>query len=213
MSTYNKNGHIHGTFDRARHTKFEHIGRNASVVFWEQKGWNVIQNDIDDEGDVIKNCTDLIIEKNGKKILMEAATKRGDLFRYIKDGVDVETRKLKYKREGVQAFVAMCDYMMVDGVAVEGNEMLIIPMECLEVAQRDCGENYRGQGRVPSSVEFVMPEHGCHRVRKRCVNGFNQVGRAEDFYRIPYDYIAHYRKNEDGNYNLISKPNWRIKNG
>ena len=214
MSTYTKNGHIHGYFNSERHSKFEHIGRCAVTKFWQSKGWNVCVNDIDQDGEVVKNRADLVIELNKKQILMEAATKRSDLFKYIESGVDVETRKLKYRREGQKAFVAMCDYYLDENnVAHEGNEMLLIPMECLEYAQKDCGDEYKGQGKVISSTKFNMPDHGCHRVRKQCRNGFKQTGKAEDFYRIPLGYVAHYRKNEKGNYNLIRKPIWRIENG
>jgi len=214
MSTYEKNGHIHGSFDVIRHGKFEHVGREAVAMFWKSKDWSVFDNDIDENGEVIKNRADLRIEFNDKVILMEAATKRHDLFRYAKSGVDVETRKLKYRREGQKAFVAMCDYHLDDNRnAYFGNEMLIIPMECLELAQRDCGSEFKGMGSVGSSFRFVMPDHGCHRVRKKCEKGYRQNGMAEDFYRIPYEYIVHYRKNEEGYYQLISKPIWSAKNG
>ena len=213
MATYTKNGQLHGIFDSQRHSKFEHIGRDAVIYFWESKGWKTYTNDIDESGNVVKNRADLKVEMNNRQMLMEAATKRNNLFSYIKSGVDVETRKLKYRREGERAFVAMCDYGF-DGVnAVAGNEMLLIPMECLEAAQNDCGNNYKGMGSVSSSYNFSMPDHSCHRVRKRCSKGLNQDGSVEDFYRIPYEYVAHYRKNEDGNYKLISKPIWRIKDG
>ena len=120
---------------------------------------------------------------------------------------------MKYRREGERAFVAMCDYHYDGEVAVAGREMLLIPMECLEAAQNDCGANYKGMGSISSSYDFAMPDHGCHRVRKKCSSGLNQDGSIEDFYRIPYDYVAHYRKNDEGNYKLVSKPTWRIING
>lgn len=211
MPTYTKNGQLHGIFDKMRHSKFEHVGRNAVKSFWESKGWLVFENDLDESGDVVKNRADLRIELNGKHILMEAATKRHNLFSYINSGIDVETRKLKYRRDGEKAFVAMCDYFYDHAKnAYAGNEMLLIPMECLEAAQNDCGKEYQGMGTISSSHNFSMPEHGCHRVRKKCAQGLNQDGKAEDFYRIPYGYVAHYRKNEQGHYQLISKPIWRI---
>jgi hypothetical protein len=55
-----------------------------------------------------------------------------------------------------------------------------------------------------------MPEHGCHRVRKNCGSGYHQTGAPEDFYRVPYDYISHFRKNETGDYILISRPSKKI---
>ena len=89
MSTYTKNGHIHGYFNSERHSKFEHIGRCAVTKFWQSKGWTVCVNDLDQDGEVVKNRADLVIELNKKQILMEAATKRSDLFKYIESGVDV----------------------------------------------------------------------------------------------------------------------------
>lgn len=214
MSTYIKNGHIHGYFNSQRNCKFEHIGRNALIQFWSDKGGSVKVNDKDENGELIKNCADLLVEYKSQTILMEAATKRSDLFKYIESGVDVETRKLKYYREGQKGFVGMCDYFLDEsGNAICGNEMLLIPMECLLYAQKDCGDYYKGQGSVKSSSQFIMPDHGCHRVRKQCRNGYKQTGSVEDFYRIPLGYVAHYRKNEKDNYNLVRKPIWRIENG
>jgi len=214
MSTYTKNGHIHGSFHISRHGKFERVGRDAVTFFWESKNWSVFDNDINDIGNVVTNCTDLRIELNGKTILMEAATKRNNLFKFVKEGVDIETRKLKYRRDGQKAFVAMCDYHLdTNNNAYSGNQMLIIPMECLEAAQRDCENEYKGHGFISSSKGFLMPQHGCHRVRKKCGKGFGQTGEAEDFYRIPYEYVAHYEKKEKGNYIQISPPKRRINDG
>jgi hypothetical protein len=214
MSTYIKNNQIHGRFNSERNSKFEHIGRNSNIEFWESKKGIVKINDVNEKGELVTNCSDLIVEFKSKMLLIEAATKRADLFKYIEEGVDVETRKLKYCRKDQKGFVGMCDYYLDENnVAHSGNEMLLIPMECLQYAQNSCGNNFKGQGSVKSSIGFTMPEHGCHRVRKQCRNGFRQTGSVEDFYRIPLGYVAHYRKNEKGNYNLIRKPIWRIENG
>ena len=211
MSTYQKAGQIHGVFDLDRYNKFEKVGRSSAILFWEQRSFKATENDIKDNGTVDTTCTDLKVWMKDKSILVEAATKRYDLFRYINMGVDIETRKLKYFRKDERAFVAMCDYLLdQSGNAYAGNEMLIIPMECLFVAQRDCLSEYFGHRPVSSSLNFIMPEHGCHRVRKNCGSGYHQTGAPEDFYRVPYDYISHFRKNETGDYILISRPSKKI---
>lgn len=211
MTTYQKNGHLHGKFHEDRNSKFEKIGRYAAMDFSKQKGFEVENYDRDKEGVLLWDRTDLIITDGKVQIHLEAATKRSNLFSYIYDGVDIETRKLKYLRKNIKSFVAMCDYVVdKSNNFVAGKEMLIIPMNCLQVAQDDCKDEFAGQGAVSHSQKFQMPLHGCHRVRKKCSQGYKQVGDLEDFYRIPYSYIAHFRKDNLGHYIQISKPTKRI---
>lgn len=190
MQTYNKTGHIHGRFNSGRHGKYDALGRKNATDFFESMGWSVGDNDKNSQGETIFNEPDLKATKSGKAdVFVEAAVKRSKLWKYLKEGVDIETRKLKYFKDGKLSYVGMSNE--------EGTEFILIPMDCLNKAQLDCGSEYKGQG-VSSSSGFNMPAHGCHRVRKVCSKGFNQSGTTEDFYRIPYEYCPHYRKDESG---------------
>lgn len=205
MTTYIKNGHIHGNFNKLRNDNFEKIGRIVAIKFLEQKNYKVESFDKDEKENIIWNNTDLIAIKENEKIHVEAATKRSDLFRFVSEGVDIETRKLKYIRDDVKSYILMCDYIELDNKKFDcGNELLIIPMICLKIAQESCGEEFYGHG-VPSSEKFVEPQHGCIRVRKQCRKGFGQNNTIEDFYRIPYKYITHYMKEENDKYKKIRK--------
>jgi len=202
-TTYTKNGHIHGHFNPGRHEKYDKKGRDYLTDFFKNKLWDVSDYDRDEDG-FKYDRPDLVATKEGKKIFAEAAIKSSGLWKYIKpgnpnNGVDVETRKLKYFKVGDRSFVGMSND--------EGEQLLLIPMECLAAAQKDCGDQFKGH-MVPSSENFVMPDHGCHRVRKKCRNGYNQTGEPEDFYRIPYEYTHHYRK-ENGKY-ILHKPGEKL---
>jgi hypothetical protein len=212
-TTYQKNGHIHGHYNPVRGGIFDRIGRDAASLFWIQNGYQIKDHDRDEQQRLVWQNTDLRVLKENKFINIEAAAKRANLFRYVRQGVDVETRKFKMTRPDEKSFVCMCDYINVSGVKTHGDEMLIIPMECLVAAQKDCGETYDGQRDVARHSGFSMPDHGCHRVRKRCIQGMMQTGEIEDFYRVPYEYVVHYRKNENGRYVLLHNSERKIKNG
>ena len=212
MSTYQKNGHLHGHFNSYRNSIFDKLGREAAIDFWKQFGWEAQVNDRDESDNLLYNNTDLKVCKQNKFINIEAASKRANLFRFVRDGVDIETRKLKMTKTGQKSFVCMSDYIK-NPVYKSGTEMLLVPMECLIAAQNDCGDSYKGQRDIESSSNFIMPEHGCHRVRKRCYEGIQQTGHAEDFYRIPYAYVAHYRRNDAGLYEQLHKPERKLNNG
>lgn len=212
-TTYTKNGHIHGHYNPVRGGMFDQLGKDLACSFWEQHGWTSHTHDRNENNELLWQNTDLRMTINGTFLNIEAAVKRDNLWKFIRSGVDVETRKLKYVKEGERAFVAMADYRMDYGKAVGGDNMLLIPMECLVAAQRDCGDQYQGMGDIRPSSGFQMPEHGCVRVRKRCRSGYGQTGEAEDFYRVPYEYVAHYRRDASGRYVKIKSPERKLING
>jgi hypothetical protein len=207
MATYTRKGHIHGRFDQGRFDEFDGVGRANSREFWEANGWEVAVNDRDENGKTVYSNTDLRATKGKKTVYVESAVKSPDLWKWIKGGspdfgVDVETRKLKYTANG-EAYVDMTN-------GKQNDERLVIPMDCLKAAQKSCGEEFKGHGRHTSSPGFVMPEHGCHRVRKYCRKGLNQTGEAEDFYRIPVEYVARYKKDSSGEWKCVQKPTKKI---
>lgn len=202
MSTYTKKGHIHGNFNLNRFSKYDGIGRANTSKFWGAYGWTLKDNDKNADDSVKFDCTDQIAVKEQNTICVESAIKREKLWQWIKDGVDVETRKLKYVKMGTKAYVCMS--------TESGDQYLIIPMKCLQMAQDSCGDSYQGH-RISSSPCFEMPEHGCHRVRKHCRQGYEQSGELEDFYRIPYKYVAHY-KTVNGKLKMVHKPEKDVYN-
>ena len=220
MSTYcDSQGHVSNHFNPERHRRFDALGKKAAYEFWESRGWRGEMFDME-EGVHNWANTDLIFKKGNATIYAEAAVKRSDLWWHVQGGVDVETRKRKYCqfiRPGCSACVVMFEYVELgeSGSMVEiGNNMLFIPMECLKAAQDHCGENFKGQGGITSSFRFTMPEHGCHRVRKRCKRGYKQDGEPEDFYRIPLDYcVQFHRANSSEPFRLHKKSTLRINIG
>ena len=198
MAVYSKNGRLHSHFNQSRADKYDDLGRRHTSDFWQAHNWTVADHDKEISGQIIFNNCDQIATQDGRKpIYVESAVKSTRLWKWIKDGVDVEDRKLKYFREGEEVFICMSND--------EGDEMLVIPMKGLQMAEDDCDNQWYGHGGVLSSEGFTMPEHGCHRVRKRCRRGYQQTGEIEDFYRIPYKYIRHY-KLQNGGWKLVHKP-------
>ena len=61
------------------------------------------------------------------------------------------------------------------------------------------------KAEILSSEKFVEPDHGCIRVRKQCKKGLGQSNTIEDFYRIPYKYISHYKVTDNDIYKKIKK--------
>lgn len=197
MSTYSKNGAISGRFDKTRHDEYDTLGKKNAKCFFESKGYKLIPNDKDEKGDTIYDRTDLlaIVESDQSvKIPIECSVKRTDLWRYIFEGVDIEFRKEKYGEYGYNC-------MSND----DGSEILLIPLLCVKMAVKSCGDNYKGGRGVNDSSGFLMPEHGCHRVRKPCYKGKGQTGSVEDFTRTPYKYIYHFKKHKNI-YNLEHEP-------
>lgn len=189
MDTYQKNGMILGKFNSARNFKNDSLGKRFAIEFFKENGGVARTNDIDDKGILNYEKTDLEIyfESTKLEIFVEVELKGDKIWRYIYDGIDIPARKSKYaintNNKGV-FFMGKKDL----------TECLIIPMKYVFMAYRDCGEEYSGFGRISPSPNFVMPEHGCHRVRKICNTDESLGANIEDFIRIPYKFATHFVK-------------------
>jgi hypothetical protein len=149
MQTYNKTGHIHGRFNSGRHGKYDALGRKNATDFFESMGWSVGDNDKNSQGETIFNEPDLKATKSGKAdVFVEAAVKRSKLLEIPKGRRRYRDTEVKYFKDGKLSYVGMS--------SEEGTEFILIPMDCLNKAQLDCGAEYKGQG-VSSSSGFNMP--------------------------------------------------------
>ena len=195
MQTYQKNGMLHGKFNFIRNQQYDAVGKTLVNCFFNQFGFEVQENDLDQSGKRIYENPDLKVTSPEKSFFIEAEIKSDKNWKYIYDGVDIPSRKYKYavQTEGKGFF-----FMGKEDLS----ELLLIKMLDVRRAVDDCGSNYCGQtsnfGFVPSSPEFVMPEHGCHRVRKFCKDKYGIT--LEDFVRIPYKNILHYKLSENKKY-------------
>jgi hypothetical protein len=209
---YERNGQKHSNFNSGRFEKYDQQGRDNLSQFFTYKGGKVKINDRKKDGTTDYTKADMLVEMGGHTWEAEAAVKSDSLWKFIKDGVDIETRKFKYlKNNNRRAVLVMSNS--------SNTELLVIPMECLLAAQNSCGKEYKGhrgrKGNVLNSEGFVMPPHGCHRVRKMCSDSYTGV-TEEDFFRIPYKYVSHYKVIKPGvQYELIQASSWanRSKNG
>lgn len=211
MNTYRgEDGQLHDKYRAGRGQKFDGPGKLAARLFWEQRGWVVSDFDIGSDGVHQWKRTDLLMTKADKVMYIEAEIKAHEIWHHVYQGVDVTSRKKKYCEyisSGCSAWVMMfqgagrCDE---HGKAVVGNNLLFIPMECLQAAEEDCGTEYKGHGKVLTTAGFVMPEHECHRVRKWCYNEGEWT--KNDFYRIPLQYCVQYaRASENDPWRLQSR--------
>jgi len=202
MGTYIKKGIKSSHFNKERHEIYDSLGRKNAKKFFKTKGFTLKTNDKDIEGNLIYYKTDLIAVKDTDSNVvfpLECSIKRTDLWHYIFSGVDVELRKEKYGENGYNCMSNN-----------EATEVLIIPLKYVSLAIKSCGIEYAGGGRgVKDSPNFIMPKHGCHRVRKKCIKGVAQTGEEEDFARIPYKYIYHFKKSGKG-YILYHKPKYKL---
>lgn len=178
MSTYNKNGMIMAKFIPSRSQAFDNKGKQLAIKFFQLKGGIPSVNDLDENQnhDYTKTDIKVLFPKTNKTIYIEAEVKSEKNWQFIDQGIDIPIRKLKYAEQHEEDGY----FFMVKN---DESEVLLIPMKCLVMASRDCGDNFLGQGVIMTSSGFIMPEHGCHRVRKLC-NTVNRRG-IEDFIRIP----------------------------
>lgn len=189
MDTYQKNGMILGKFNLHRNSLNDSLGKKFAIEFFAQNGGKAISNDRDESGILDYEKTDLLIdfEITKQKIFVEVELKGDKIWRYIYQGIDIPARKFKYARNTENKGLIFMGKK-------DCTECLIIPLKYLSMAQTDCGEEYLGSGRIPTSQNFVMPNHGCHRVRKICNQDERTGSNVEDFLRIPYEYATHFIK-------------------
>lgn len=196
---YLRNGRRRSNYDPARAEK-EGPGRDEAIAFYRYLGATVTDNDKDKDGNVDFSKGDLLATfPNGNVVVVEAAAKGSDLWKWITDGVDVEERKLKYVHQlgAEKTFLFMA--------SSDSKQALLIPYTCLCAAEEDCGEEFAGHRLIRSSANFVMPEHGCHRIVKNCKTE-DGGWEKNDFYRIPYQYVTHILIKESGRkYDFIQK--------
>lgn len=177
------NGTIHKNHDRNLFEEFDQLGRDKARACWQNQGWHVYDHDRLPNGTVVFDKTDLVAVKDNMIVLLEAEIKSDNCWAYVRSGVDVPQRKLKYLKSNYKCVVCMS--------MKTGNQSMIIPMKYLLLAQNSCGEEYYGHGKVQTTPNFVMPSHKCYRVRKNCWDERNKKWYLDDFYRINYSYITH----------------------
>lgn len=199
MSTYIKNGMIHGKFNIQRNLKYDQLGKDLAAKFFENQGGKIYENDLNENGIRLFENPDMRVDfkKLNKTIFIEIEVKSDKNWSYIFNGIDIPARKIKYSfNTNSQGFFFMAKE--------DCQEFLLIPMRHMQNASDDCGDQYLGQsskwGAVRSSENFIMPIHECHRVRKHCYYEGNIT--LEDFVRIPFKYCMHYSINEEGHFKL-----------
>lgn len=187
MTTYFRNGIISGKFNRERNDIFDEKGKRFATLYFSSQGAKVECNDLDELGRRLFQQPDLRVYFSDRDmtVFVEAEIKSDKHWHYIYEGIDVPARKYKYaKITSGKGFYFMGKEDL--------SEFLLIPMKYASMAMESCGEEYMGHRSVPASANFVMPEHGCHRVRKFCCSGINKGSAIEDFVRIPYENVLHY---------------------
>lgn len=185
MSTYEKDGMLMAKFNPSRSDAFDNKGKQLAIKFFGLRGGKPEINDKDENNkhDYTKPDIRVHFPLQNKTIYVEAEVKSEKNWAFIENGIDIPIRKLKYAEQHAHdGFFFM--------VKNDESEVLLIPMKLLLMASQDCGKEFLGQGSIMTSSGFVMPEHGCHRVRKLC----NTVYRRgiEDFVRIPVKHVYRY---------------------
>lgn len=185
MSTYNSNGKLVAHYNQQRGEAFDSKGKELAKRFFSIRDGIVEDNDKDEDGNHDFTKTDLKVyfPHLNKTIFVEAEVKSAKNWEYIEEGVDIPIRKIKYAEQHEHDGYF---FMVKD----PPDEVLLIPMSAFMKAIKDCGDEYLGKGAVPTTLNFELPNHGCHRVRKAC-NTVNRRG-VEDFVRIPLNHIKRY---------------------
>lgn len=194
MSTYSKNGMIHGRFNPIRNGKYDDLGKKFATLFFEAQGGIVSENDLDAKGNRLFENPDIKVEfpHLNKTMFVEVEIKSNKNWSYIFSGIDIPARKLKYSiATKSQGFFFMGKE--------DCQELMLISMKHMQNAADDCGDAFLGQsskwGQINTSESFVIPKHECYRVRKHCFSEGSVT--VEDFFRIPYKYSLHYSLNEN----------------
>lgn len=186
--TYKRGVSSHSNFSPSRFKDFDGMGKQNATEFLELDGWTVEENDKDGNGKTIFTNTDLVARRLEEILFFEAEVKRDQHWKYIFEGVDIPDRKAKYFKPGIPAALMMCNK--------SNTNMLRVPGELIYLACQDCPDMWFGDFGAKSSPNFIMPDHGCHRVMKYCRDEYN--GRTlETFVRIPYKYVQHHVREGD----------------
>jgi hypothetical protein len=192
--TYIKDNRLHSHFSKTRQSSKEHIGIDFVSSWLKVKHFDVSKNDRTKSGDLNPSATDLKATKNNLEIDIEVEVKSDKIWHYILQGIDIPSRKGKYLQN--PNFVHFM-------VKEDKTEFLMTPGIYLELANQCVG--FKGQGSIKDSSDFSMPTHECHIVRKFC-NAFS-YHEVNDFFRIPYRYTFHYKKEENG-FKLVNTPSF-----
>jgi len=173
MSTYRKHGYQHSRFNLERSNTYDSLGRSFGREFLEQYKYNV--EDIDSIPSLPR--PDLWVKKRNEEYEVEVEIKGNDIWHFHKKGLDIPYRKSN--------FIWSVDikhrfHLMIKE---DGTEVLITSM-----GWEKCAKNH---------------EHGCFIHLKSC-RAFNGKGRENnDFMRIPYRFLRHFRRTHDNLFTLI----------
>jgi hypothetical protein len=195
MSVYRKNGNrIHAYFDQSRNDQFDLKGKNFVKNIFSKLGFLTIDYDKDADGNHVWQNTDLLIKSpKGTVYRIEPEIKRERIFGYTKDGVDIPLRKEKYAYASIRTKFFIINENL--------REFIIVDDVKIKMAVDACGEEYEGYGSLSNSKNYVLPEHGCRRVRKLCRKKDSQR-HYDDFVRIPLSQAKHYKLNSLGLWQL-----------
>lgn len=187
--SYKGNGYLNSHFDSNRQKTKEGVGINCTKEMWEQSGFTVVQNDLDESGNMDYTKSDFYCYNKSYKLFVEAETKSAHLWKWVTSGLDIPARKYKYVKSAKEDGYHFI-HSMVKG---DGSEILITTEKYfILAAQSPYIKNVHS--------EFVIPEHGCYTIRKKCTYG-NGV-EYNDFFRIPYKYLKR-RVKERGKWVIV----------
>lgn len=199
MTEFYKNGNLHSRFDQNRQSKYEHIGHEVVIDFMQNLGYTIKENDKRNDGSVNYDvCDFLAIKPNFITKEIEVETKSNKDWIYTAEEIDIPFRKKKYifnKRNDQNVFSLIL-------VKEDKAQFYLIPERVFRLTVNDC-VGFKGLHKVKNSVDFYMPHHGCHVVRKACLS-LDGSYEINDFFRIPSQYVYHYIL-KDGRYIIKRK--------
>ncbi len=189
-----KTGFLNAQFSREEYNKFDNIGKKTTKKFVKWLGWESVSDfDCRLDGTIDTKKPDIVGVLNDMQCYAEAEIKRDKHWSFpLKFGLDYLCRKNKFA-----AFRPYLHCMIKEDLT----EILVTKGDLIEECAKCVG--YEGDFGEPTSHDFKPHNQlGLIRVRKRCRR---PGGRdLNDFFRIPYLFLDHYKVNKPGlEYELI----------
>lgn len=191
VSVYKNKGASVSRFSKIDYDQWDNHSREACLVFFNQYGWKVNNND--GKGSILFNpCdTDLrVTSPSGITFYVECETKKsGFEKKYLEKGIHYTWRKINSILGNKKRDPENTIFITVNANA---DELVMVYGVYLKLAF-DIWPEYAGYNQIQGTKNFVLPEHNCYPLYKATSRG----SKPEHFVTIDWDRCSYYTKKDN----------------